>query len=162
MWDMVCSLTADTFIARYKKRLLVYFVPHQTPQLPDHPPLVEAQTFTMYLLLPDLAFLPLLYLRRPRSSLVPPHSVYRRPKPASLFITTFELHTFSAAEPALSRCCQPPHLACVPVLPSPVSKLLLLSHIHPLRCAGCLGPYFIIRRLSLAFLQAFPASRQEK
>lgn len=113
---MVCSLTADTFIARYKKSLLVYFVPHQPPQLPDHPPLVEAQTFTVYLLLSDLAFLPLLYLRRPRSSLVPPHSVYRRPEPASLFITTFELHTLSAAEPVLSCCCQPPHLACVAVL----------------------------------------------
>lgn len=113
---MVCSLTADTFIARYKKSLLVYFVPHQPPQLPDHPPLVEAQTFTVYLLLSDLAFLPLLYLRRPRSSLVPPHSVYRRPEPASLFIITFELHTLSAAEPVLSCCCQPPHLACVAVL----------------------------------------------
>lgn len=57
---MVCSLTADTFIARYKKRFLVYFAPHQPPQLPDHPPLVKAQTFRMYLLSFDLAFLSLL------------------------------------------------------------------------------------------------------
>lgn len=80
---MVCSLTADTFIARYKKRPLVYFVPHQPLELPDHFLLVKTQTSTMYLLSFDLTFLPLLYLRRPHFPWCH-HTVYRRPEPASL------------------------------------------------------------------------------
>lgn len=67
------------------KRFWVHCVPHQPPPLPDHPLLVKALTVRRYLLSdhdPDLAFLSLLYLRSPYSSLVLPHSVYRRPEPA--------------------------------------------------------------------------------
>lgn len=162
---MVCSLTADTFIARYKKTPLVYFAPHQPPQLPDHPPLVKAQNFTMYLLSFDLALLPLLYLKWPHVSLVPPHSVYRRPEPASLCSLPC-LNFIPLLQWGLS-CLAAASLLPWPLLQSspPLSlSCLLLSHIHPLRCAGCLSPYFIVRRLRLGFLQAFPASQrgQEK
>lgn len=142
---MVCSLTADTFIARYKKRFLVYFAPHQPPQLPDHPPLVKAQTFRMYLLSFDLAFLSLLYLRRPRSSLVPPCSVYRRPGPTSLCSSpclnfTLLLQQGLSCLAAASLLIWSLFQSSPPLSPS----CLLLSHIDPLRCAGCLGPCFIV------------------
>lgn len=72
----------------------------------------------------------------------------------------FELHTLAAAGPAQSCCRQPAHLSSVPVLSSPLSKLLLLSRVLLLRHAGCLDPCFIVTRLRLGFLQGFPTSQR--
>lgn len=120
---MACSLTADTFIARHKKRPLVYFVPHQPPELPDHFLLFKAQTFTMYLLSFDLAFLPLLHLRRPT---LLPGATTQCPGDQNLHLSVdhpvWTSHPY-CTRPVLSCCCQPPHLAFVAVLPSPLSEL---------------------------------------
>lgn len=126
--------------------------------------LVKALTFRRYLLtghVPDSAFLSLVYLRRPHSSLVPPHSVYRRPEaaprcasPCLNFIPLLQLGLPSLAAASLltlplSQSSPPLSLSC-----------LLLSRIRLLRHADCLGPCFIVRRLRVGFLQGFPDSQR--